>query len=143
MNRPVRTTTPSGEAIVIVPADQYERLVAAAEDARDVAIAEKALAEFEAGVGEALTDAEMSALLRAHSPLAFWRKRRSLTQPALAKAVGITQGYLAQIERGTRVGDVDLHRRLADVLRLDIEDLLPAPKEQSGVGKAKRALQNR
>ncbi len=125
MNRPVRTTTPSGEEIVILPAAEYDRLVELAEDTRDVTIAEKALSDFAAGRGEALSDGEMRALLDAATPLAFWRKRRELTQKALAEAVGISQAYLAQIERGKRMGDVRLYGRLAHALGVEVGDLAP------------------
>lgn len=125
MNRPVRTKTPSGEEIVMLPAADYERLLELAEDAVDARIAERALAELRSGRGEALTHDDMLALLDAPSPVAFWRKRRELTQAALAKVAEISQAYLAQIESGKRVGEVGLYRRLADALRVDIEDLLP------------------
>ena len=125
MNKPIRTVTPGGEEIVILPAAKYDRLLALAEDSRDVARAEAALAEFAAGKGEVLTEAEMRSLLKAATPLAFWRARRGSTQAALGAAGGISQAYLAQIERGKRIGDVHLYRRLAGALRVDIEDLLP------------------
>jgi DNA-binding XRE family transcriptional regulator len=125
MNKPVHTKTPGGEDVVILPAADYERLVNLAEDARDLALAEKALAAVKSGRGEVLTEPEMVELLGAPSPISFWRKRRSLTQAALGAAVGITQAYLAQIERGRRTGDLRLYRRLANALRVDIDDLLP------------------
>jgi DNA-binding XRE family transcriptional regulator len=125
MNRPVRITTPLGEEMVILPAVDYERLVRLAEDATDLAVARAALAEFDEG-GEALTDAEMRKLLAAPTPLAFWRRKRGLTQAALAKQAGITQAYLAQIEAGRRAGHVRVHRRLAEALRIDVGRLQPA-----------------
>jgi DNA-binding XRE family transcriptional regulator len=109
----------------MLPAADYERLLELAEDAVDARIAERALAELRSGRGEVLTHDDMLALLDAPSPVAFWRKRRELTQAALAKVAEISQAYLAQIESGKRVGEVGLYRRLADALRVDIEDLLP------------------
>ena len=76
MNRPVRTKTPAGEDIVMMPVADYERLLELAEDLRDSRIAEKVLAEMAAGNVELLTHAEVNALLAAPSPVAFWRKRR-------------------------------------------------------------------
>lgn len=129
MNRPVRTTTPSGEEIVILPAAEYDRLAGLAEDAIDIAVAERGLADAKAGRGEALTAEEMTALLGAASPIAFWRKRRGLTQMVLAGMVGISQGYLAQIERGKRSGDLSLYRGLAGRLGVGLDDLLPDIEE--------------
>jgi len=121
MTRPIRTLTPSGEEIVILAAADYDRLVEEIEDRRDHALADKALAEG----GEWLTDSEMDELLAAPTPLAFWRKRRSLTQEALAQTVGVSQSYVAQIETGKRTGEIGLYGRLAEALSLKIEDLVP------------------
>lgn len=130
MNKPVRTKTPGGEEIVILPAADYERLLELAEDASDLAFAEKALAQYRSGKGEALDSDEVRELLAAPTPLSFWRKRRGLTQAALAEQVGVSQPYLAQIERGKRVGDIQLYRRLAGALRLEIEDIAPPVVEE-------------
>ncbi len=89
--------------------------------------AEAAARDVREGRMEALTDAEVDAFLAEPSPLAFWRKRRGLTQAALAEAAETSQGYLAQIEAGRRTGTVDLHGRLARALRVRIEDLVPEP----------------
>jgi DNA-binding XRE family transcriptional regulator len=96
---------------------EYEDLI----DARDHAVAMRDVAT---GAMETLSDAEMDAYLAAPTPLAFWRRRRGLTQAALAAAVGVSQPYLAQIETGARKGDVRLYARMAKALRLRIEDLV-------------------
>jgi len=125
MNKPVRTKTPSGEDIVILRAADYEHLMELVEDSIDVRNAERAFAEIAEGKGELLTHDEVIELIEAPSPLAFWRRRRALTQALLADAVGVSQAYLAQIEGGKRKGEVGLYRRLAGKLNLEIEDLLP------------------
>lgn len=96
----------------------YEDLI----DARDHAQAMRGVAT---GAMETLSDAELDAYLAAQSPLAFWRKHRGLTQTALAATAGITQPYLAQIEGGSRDGNVALFAKLARALRVRIEDLVP------------------
>jgi transcriptional regulator with XRE-family HTH domain len=40
-----------------------------------------------------LTSAEADELLAAKTPLPFWRKKRDLTQAALADAAGISQAF--------------------------------------------------
>ena len=96
---------------------EYEDLV----DARDHAVA---MREVAAGAMETLSEAELDEYLAAPSPLAFWRKRRGYSQSGLAAEVGASQPYIAQIERGSRTGDVHLYVRLAKVLRLRVEDLV-------------------
>lgn len=112
-------TTPRGEHLVVLSEEEYEDLV----DTRDGLAA---LAEIQAGRMETLSEAELEAYLAAPSPLAFWRKRRSLTQVELARAVGISQPFLAQIEAGRRQGDIGTYARLARRLGVRIEDLIPS-----------------
>jgi len=102
---------------VTLTRQEYEDLI----DARDHALA---LRDVATGAMETLSEAELDEYLAAPTPLAFWRRRRGLTQAALAATVGITQPYLAQIETGQRTGDVRLYARLAKALRLRIEDLI-------------------
>lgn len=108
--------SPSGDELVVLSRQEYQDLL----DARDHAAA---MREVAAGA-DTLTDAELREYLAAPTPLAYWRKRRGLTQAQLAKKLDLSQPYLAQIEAGKRVGDVTLFARLAAILRLRIEDLV-------------------
>lgn len=98
---------------------EYQDLI----DARDHA---NAMRDVAAGFMATIDAADMPAYLAAATPLAFWRRKRGLTQAALAAAGGITQPYLAQIEGGHRGGDVRLYIALAKALDLRVEDLAPA-----------------
>ena len=98
--------------------EEHEDLI----DARDHALAMAAQAN---GSDPGLTDSEMDEYLAAPGPLAWWRKRRGLTQAALAVAAGISQPYLAQLETGRRkAADVSVHARLARRLAVQLEDLI-------------------
>ena len=101
---------------------EYDELI----DARDHAVAMRNVAT---GAMETLADSELDAFLAAPSPLAYWRKRRRLSQTALAGMAGITQPYLAQIERGVRTGDIWLYGRLAKALCVRMEDVAPIDRE--------------
>jgi DNA-binding XRE family transcriptional regulator len=109
--------SPSGEELVVMSRQEYQDLL----DARDHAAAMRDVA---AGA-DTLNDAELGEYLAAPTPLAYWRKRRGLTQAMLATQLDISQPYLAQLEAGRRVGDVTLYARLAAALGLRIEDLVP------------------
>jgi len=115
--------SPSGDELVVLSRQEYQDLL----DARDHAAA---MREVAAGA-DTLTDAELGEYLAAPTPLAYWRKRRGLTQVQLGAQAEISQPYLAQIESGKRVGDVTLYARIAALLNLRIEDLVP----ESGDGK--------
>ena len=110
-----RITTPSGEEMVILPARDFEALVAARDHAA-------AMAAYRRGEDEGVTEAEMDAYLAAATPLAFWRGKRGLTQAALA---GISQPYLAQLETGGRKGSLGTYRALARGLDIALQDLIP------------------
>jgi ribosome-binding protein aMBF1 (putative translation factor) len=130
---PVMTKSPKGDDIVILSRKEYDRLlVAANEDASDAAVAKKAIARNE----EVLSEAEMDELLAAKTPLAFWRRKRGLTQIDLAKAAEIAQGVLSEIESGLKTGDVAVLQRIAVALEISLLDLvpdLPPSKRKSGV----------
>src|SRR6202140_5576349 len=135
---PVMTKTPKGDEIVILSRKEYDRLlVAANEDATDAAVARKAINRNE----ETLSEAEMDELLAARTPLAFWRKKRGLTQAGLARAAGIAQGFLSEIESGLKTGDVTVRQRIAAALEISLLDLvpdLPRSKRKPGLKIVKR-----
>lgn len=121
----VVTKTPAGEDIVILPLSEYEALIEVREDSRDVAAGNEVLARIGSGAEEILTSAEADEYLQAPTPLAFWRRKRGLTQAALAASAGVSQGYVSELEAGRRSGDVSTIRRIANALRLKIDDLVP------------------
>ncbi|MGJ5175957.1 helix-turn-helix domain-containing protein [Bradyrhizobium oligotrophicum] len=110
--------------MVIMAAADYERLVEAAEDAHDSALAERSRLAIERGELETLTSDEAKELLAAPIPLGFWRKKRGLTQGALSKASGVAQGVISEIEAGNKPGTAATLKKLADVLKLRIDDLV-------------------
>ena len=112
-----RIEVAGGKTLVVLPEADYQDLI----DARDHAVAMAAIA---AGA-DTLTEAEARDYLASPTPLAFWRRHRGQTQEELASAAGISQPYLAQLEKGKRLGDVMLYAKLAASLRLHIEDIVP------------------
>jgi ribosome-binding protein aMBF1 (putative translation factor) len=130
---PVMTKSPKGDDIVILSRKEYDRLlIAANEDATDATIAKKAIARSE----ETLSEAEMDELLAARTPLAFWRRKRGVTQTDLAKAAGVAQGFLSEIESGLKTGDVTVLQRIAKALEISLLELvpdLPAGKRKPGI----------
>ena len=56
--------------------------------------------------------------------LKVWREYRGMSQATLADAAGLSQAYIAQIETGKREGRVDAYRAIANVLDVNIDDLV-------------------
>jgi DNA-binding XRE family transcriptional regulator len=112
------TISPDGQRLVTMSAEEYQDLI----DARDAEAAMRAVA---AGTLPTLSGADVDAYLEAATPLAFWRKHRGLTQADMAREIGVSQPYLAQLENGQREGSVSVYQRLARRLGLSVDELLP------------------
>ena len=113
---PVMTKTPQGDDIVILSRAEYDALTVGRRD--------EDLADMESGAEILLTSEQASQLLSAKTPLAFWRKHRGMTQEALSKSIGVAQGFVSEIENGTKTGDVQTLAAMARVLAISLDDLV-------------------
>ena len=130
MNAQVQIIERDGEPeYAVVPIEIYRRLVAMAEDAEDIGSADRAMAELTAGEDELIPDEVVSRLLAGENPVKVWRKYRGMSQVDLATAVGLSQGYIAQIETGKREGTIANYRAFSQVLAVDLDDLVPPVSE--------------
>lgn len=118
MNEPRIIRTPGGEELVLLTLEEYE-------DLRDSLIAAERTQALAAGREELISSEELDVYLASPTPLAFWRKKRNLTQTSLARDVGVSQNFLSDVENGKAMGDVMLYAKLARRLKLSIEDLVP------------------
>jgi DNA-binding XRE family transcriptional regulator len=116
--RPVQSF--DGQEMVIMPRVDYIRLMNNADALAHSAV----LADVNAGREEVLSSDEMLDLLSAATPLAFWRRKRNLTQAALGERVGLSQAYIASLEAGKRKGDPTQFRNLSAALNVTMEDLV-------------------
>jgi DNA-binding XRE family transcriptional regulator len=112
------TISPEGQRLVTMTEEDYQDLI----DARDAEAAMRAVA---AGTLQTLSGEDVDAYLAAATPLAFWRKHRGFTQADMAQLAGVSQPYLAQLENSQRDGSVAVYRRLARLLGLSVDELLP------------------
>jgi DNA-binding XRE family transcriptional regulator len=121
---PVMTKSPKGDEIVILSRDEYDRLIAAGEDATDARTAHRVIDDVASGAETVLSESELEEFLEAKTPLAFWRKRRGMTQASLAKATGLAQGFLSEIESGQKPGTPATLKKIAEALGIKIDDLI-------------------
>jgi DNA-binding XRE family transcriptional regulator len=112
-------TTPGGEKLAILPAEEYK-------DMRDALVHQRAMSDYRAGRVGALTLDEVQALLTAPTPLAFWRAKRGMTQAALAKSAGTTQPHVADLESGKHGGSLEIMARIAAALDISVDSLVAA-----------------
>ncbi|MDE3260004.1 MAG: helix-turn-helix transcriptional regulator [Gemmatimonadota bacterium] len=74
--------------------------------------------------GETVPGEVVRGILEGGSPLRVWRKYRGLTLASLAGSVGVSRGYLSQIENGHKSGTLDLFRRLSGALDVSMDQLV-------------------
>ncbi|MGO9674238.1 MAG: helix-turn-helix domain-containing protein [Methylocella sp.] len=116
--------SPTGERLIVLAEADYNRLVAAAEDAADIASVEIFRRKLAAGEEELVPAEIADRILNGENRIRVWREHRGLTSSALASKAGIAQGFLSQIETGRREGTVETLRKIADALSLMIDDLV-------------------
>ena len=120
----IQRSAETGEEIITLTRDEYDDLV---DGFRHEATMRGIAADFT----ETLTDAELGEYLAAPAPVAFWRKRRGLTQRQLAGAIGVSQPYIALLENGQCKAMGSAYVRLAAALRVSVGDLFPDPPNAS------------
>ena len=106
-------------AFAVLPYGEYERLL----DAADEAAAGRAYDAYKATGPETYPDSVAERLLAGESPVKVFREYRGLTQKQVAEAAGINQVYVSQIESGTSTGSLDVVRRIAATLRIDLDTI--------------------
>jgi DNA-binding XRE family transcriptional regulator len=106
--------------MVVLRAEDWERLRAFAEDEEDVREATATLARIEAGEGTMPGEVLNLILDEGLSPLAAWRRHRGLSQVALAKKAGLSQVWVGRIEAGGGYGSRETRRKLAAALEAPV-----------------------
>jgi transcriptional regulator with XRE-family HTH domain len=58
-----------------------------------------------------------------------YRKLKALNQQELAERIGVSVAILGSVERGTRKPKKDLLEKIAHVLNIKLQELMPPTKE--------------
>ena len=124
MNRIVTFKSPSGDELVVLPAEDYRQLVDAAEMAEDLAAFDEIQRKLAAGEEEFIPAEYVYRMLDGESRVTVWREFRGLSAKQLAEAAGISQAYLSQIEGGKREGSIGTMKKIAEALKLGLDDLV-------------------
>jgi DNA-binding XRE family transcriptional regulator len=114
--QPQRFTAPDGTEMVVLRAEDWERLRAYAQDEEDVREATAIMARIKAGEGTMPGEVLQLMLDGGMSPLAAWRRHRGLSQAALARKAGLSQVWVSRIEAGGGYGSRETRRKLAAAL---------------------------
>jgi DNA-binding Xre family transcriptional regulator len=114
----------SSEEVVVLSRSAYDALLEAVEEALDTrALAELRLHEA-AGKAEYVPIDLADRISAGEHPVRVWREYRKLSLGELAKRTNRAPSYLSEIETGKKPGSVQALAKIAQALRVDIEDLL-------------------
>lgn len=105
----------------VVPADLWERVRDAIEEAQDIADLERFDREDD---GVRYPQVVALAMADGVRPVRAWREYRAMTQDQLAAASGVSKSYISQLEGGARVGTAATLRKLARGLGVAVGALM-------------------
>lgn len=107
----------------VVPWDEWQALLGRLEELQDILDADATKAAIAAGE-ETFPVGLVDRLLSGENRVKVWREYRGLTAARLAELAEVTPAAISQIESGKRGLSVDLLKRMAEVLRVDLDDLV-------------------
>jgi DNA-binding XRE family transcriptional regulator len=123
MNKPNIIITPSGDRMVLVPFEEYQRLVEAAEDAADARDVDEIKRRLATGEEELIPAKVVGRMIDGENKLRVWREYRGMSAKQLAEATGLAAPYISQLETGKREGTIETFKKIAAALRVDIDDI--------------------
>lgn len=110
--------------MVTIPREEYDRLLAAAEDLSDLQAYDRAKAALASGEEELIPADYANRILDGENPVRVYRDLRGLTQKALSEASGVNRVYIAEIETVKKTGSVSAMKALAKALGVTMDDLV-------------------
>lgn len=120
MSAPQIINTPTGERLVVLAEQDYLALLERLEEQVDIQAASAVVARGE----ESFPLTVVEALLEGVAPVKVYREHRGLRAGELAEKVGISQGYLSEIEAGKKPGSLSVLQRIAKALDVELDDLV-------------------
>ena len=110
--------------MVVLPEAEFMQLLDAVEDAEDAAAVRRFKQKLAAGEEELIPAEYVYRMLDGENRVTVWREFRGLSGKELAKAAGIAPSYLSNIETGKRDGTIGTMKKIADALKVTIDDLV-------------------
>lgn len=116
-------TSPSGDRMVVIPFEEYERLIEAAEEVADARAVDEIKRKLATGEEELIPAEFANRLISGENKIRVWREYRGMTGKELAEKTGLAAPYISQLETGNREGTIDTFKKIAAALRVDIDDI--------------------
>jgi DNA-binding Xre family transcriptional regulator len=124
MNTAVSFKTPNGEDMIVLSKSDYEMLLERAELAEDIAAVDAYRKKLAAGEEEAIPEEFANRLIDGENPIRVYRELRGLSARELAEKTGISAAFLSEIEYSKKEGGVSTLKKIAQALRVTIDDLV-------------------
>ncbi|MGC0054862.1 helix-turn-helix domain-containing protein [Brucella pituitosa] len=116
--------TPQGDEMAVLPKADYDKLLEAFEEREDIESGRKFRAKLSAGEEELIPAEYVNRMINGENKVKVWRDFRGMSAKALSDAAGMSAPYLSQIESGAREGSLDALKKLAEALRVTIDELV-------------------
>lgn len=113
-----------GTKFAVLPIEDYQRLLAIAEDREDIAEAADAERRRNEGM-EYLPASMVDRILDGENALRVWREYRGLGIAELAEKSGYGNSMISKIETGARQGTVAFWNAVAAALGVTPDDIMP------------------
>lgn len=108
----------------VLPYSDYLVLVEQAEMLEDIHSYDEAKNSIASGNEELIPASIVNALADGDNPIKVWREYRGLTQQKVAEEIGISIPYVSQLETNKRKASIDVMKKMALLLNVDIDDLV-------------------
>ena len=107
-------------SFVILSFDEYKKILEALEDLEDI----QACLAAENDNSESFPFDLVKRIADGENTIKAYREYRKISQNALAKKLKVSRQYISQIEAGERKGTATLLKRIAKILKVDLDDLV-------------------
>ena len=122
MIHPQIITKNSVPEFIVLPYKEYGLLLDALEDQEDI----KSIQEFHKTDAETIPFELLKSITdKGKNAVTAFREFRKISQAVLASKAGISRQYLCQIESGQRKGSGSVLKKIASVLDIDVDLLIP------------------
>ncbi|MFN4017765.1 MAG: helix-turn-helix domain-containing protein [Reyranella sp.] len=93
-------------------------------DQADISRAKKVVRDIAAGDDEVVPADVVRRLIAGENKVKVWRSHRGLSGHDLAAAAGISAPFVSEIESGKKDASLSVMKKIADVLKVDLDDLV-------------------
>lgn len=93
-------------------------------DHADIAKANKVVRDIAAGDEEVVPADVVRRLIAGENKVKVWRSHRGLSGRDLAAATGVSAPFVSEIESGKKDASLSVIKKIAEVLKIDLDDLV-------------------